>query len=260
MIFHIHHRTEPLELERRPAAVRERDLPVGFFIGFPAAGRAVVDRKPSHRSYTFRIASGEPVDDVDVMRAFLEQQSGAVLLFRTPVAEIAAAVTDEMAAPDGLDLADRAGVDDLLHLEDEIHVAHIMSDHELAAGAVSGFQNMVASFDGNRHGFFQIDRLAGFERGDCHLFVILVADGNENRLNLGIFYQVLIIGINFDLGEFGISLPENFDHFRIMVADRDQFAFLPGKTGKNEICPELGIDTDHTELDFHDAGSFFWFS
>ena len=89
------------------------------------------------------------------------------------------------------------------------------------------------------------------DRGDRHLFMILVPDGDENRLNVGISDQTAVIGIDFDLGEFGISLPENFDHFRIVIADCGQFRFFPGKIGINEIGPKPGIDTDYAELDFH---------
>ena len=54
------------------------------------------------------------MDDINVMSSLLEQQSGTVASFRTPVAEIATSVIDEMAYPDRLNFSDDTGVNDFL--------------------------------------------------------------------------------------------------------------------------------------------------
>ena len=100
--------------------------------------------------------------DVDIVSAFLQQQSAGVFLFGVPVFEICVpAVVDEVAAPAALDFADHAGINDLFHLEYGREVAHVVTDEKFAFRAVRGTQDPVTPFKGDRHGFFQIDRFAG---------------------------------------------------------------------------------------------------
>ena len=74
-----------------------------------------------------RISAHEPVHDVDVVRAFLQEEPGGVFALGMPVAEIGvAAVVHEMTTPARLNLADQSRVDDLLHFEDDREVPHVV--------------------------------------------------------------------------------------------------------------------------------------
>ena len=150
------------------------------------------------------------MDNVDIMRTFLEQQSGTALFFRAVMAEVTAAVTDEVPAPHALDLSDDPRIDHLFEFQDKIHVAHIVSDHQFAAGTVSSFQNAVTPLKGDSHGFFQKDVLTRFQSGDSHLFMETVSDHDENCFNILIFDKFAVIGILFYPRQIRMGLTECF--------------------------------------------------
>ena len=118
------------------------------------------------------------------MRAFLQQQAICVLLLGTPASEIAVAVTDEMAAPYGLDISDYARIDDFLHFQDKLHVTHIVAHEKFRLCSVCAFENAVAAFKRYRHGFFEIYGLAGFQRGDCYILMLIITGHDENRVQV----------------------------------------------------------------------------
>ena len=131
VVFDVDVRGESGHIQGRPAFLREGDLPVGLFPRCETFFRAVVDREASHSGYASRVSAGQPVDDIDVMCAFLEEETVAGFPLRAEVAEVAAAVVDEMAHPDALDVSDDAGVDDFLHFPYGWRVAHVVSEKEL---------------------------------------------------------------------------------------------------------------------------------
>src|SRR5699024_4802426 len=84
--------------------------------------------QPAHRRDTLGIGAGQPVDHVDVVRALLQQQTGAPGTFGMPVLEVVVpAIPHEMTAPDRLHPADLPAVDDLLHGAYHGHVAHVVA-------------------------------------------------------------------------------------------------------------------------------------
>ena len=85
--------------------------------------------KRAHRGDPPRRRAGQPVDDVDVVRALLQEQAGGVAAIGVPVAEVeVAAVTDEVAAPHRLHVADRAFPHEVSQQLHERHVAHVVTD------------------------------------------------------------------------------------------------------------------------------------
>ena len=208
---------------------------VDLITRFEAVGRAVVDRKFTHCCYPLGIGSCQPVDDVNIVCAFLKQKSCAVFLFGTPAAVITAAVTDKVTAPDCLDLSDKSGVDDLFHLEDKIHITHIVSDHQFAAGTVCRFKNVVASLNGNRQRFFKINSLARFKRGNGKFFMKSITDNHKNRFQFRIFEHFTVIGISPGSGKFRIRLFKRCKHFRIEVTNGNHLAPFAGKVFKHKV-------------------------
>ena len=89
------------------------------------------------------------------MGRFLQQQTGAVPAVGVPifVVEIAA-VADKVATPGGLDFANRAAVDQFLHLQHKGHVTHVVAQVKGAVGAHGSFENAVTAGDGDRQRFF----------------------------------------------------------------------------------------------------------
>ena len=78
-----------------------------------------------------RVRAGEEVHDVDVVAGLLQQQGVPLRAVGVPVLEVVvAAVADEVAHPDGLDLADLAALDDLVHEPDDGRVAEVVADVE----------------------------------------------------------------------------------------------------------------------------------
>src|SRR5699024_5590930 len=85
----------------------------------PAVGDVPVDREIPDAGHPAGVAAGQPVDDVDVVGALLQQQAGGPGPLGVPVLEVeVTAGADEVSAPDRAHPADATGVDDLLHLPD----------------------------------------------------------------------------------------------------------------------------------------------
>jgi hypothetical protein len=75
---------------------------------------------------------GEPVE---VVGALLQQQSGGAGAFGVPVFEVVvAAVAHEVAAPHGLHLTDRPGLDEFAHPRDHGHVPHVVAHVQHRSG------------------------------------------------------------------------------------------------------------------------------
>ena len=77
-----------------------------------------------------------------------------------------------------------------------------MADEKFAAGTVGRFEDPVAAFDGDGHGFFQIDSFAGFQCGNGHFFVEIVRGGDMNGTDGFYFKQIPVIGKGLCFREF----------------------------------------------------------
>ena len=145
----------------------------------------IVQHQPAQRVHARGVTPAEPVQYVNVVRAFLEQQAGAFAPVGVPVLEErVAAVADEVAAPAGLHLADGAAQDQLAHLADQPHVPHVVAHVQLQLPLERGPENPVAAADGDRHRLFEIHRLARLQRGDGVLLVEEVRRGDEDRADV----------------------------------------------------------------------------
>ena len=144
------------------------------------------------------------------MGALLQQQPGAVFPFGMPVLEVVVpAVSDEMAAPDGLDLADRAVGDQPVHYLDDVHVAHVVPDVEPGPGLVGGLQHGVGVRDGNRQRFLQKDRDARTQQIDGDGRVRIVGRQHEGGVD-PMLYQFTVgahdLDTSTDAGHPGCSV------------------------------------------------------
>lgn len=84
------------------------------------------------------------MDDINVVRALLQQQAGGEASVRVPVLEVEVpAVADEMAAPDGLDLTDRPLGDQFTHGHHDRHVAHVVAHVQRGPIPVGGREQPV---------------------------------------------------------------------------------------------------------------------
>lgn len=96
------------------------------------------------------VATGEPVDDVEVVGALLQQQTCGVRPLGVPVLEVeVAAVADEVAAPHRAHAADRPVVDQLAHPPQHGKVTEVVAHVEPGAGAERGLEQRVAVGDGD---------------------------------------------------------------------------------------------------------------
>ena len=190
-----------------------------------SSGGQQASSKEAWRSAFCAVAARQPVDDVDVVRALLKEEPVAGSLTPAPVTEVAAAVVHEVAHPDALHLADGAGVDDFLHLEDGVDVAHVVADENAPLVADGRLEDAVAPLDGEGHRLLEVDGLAGLERGDGHPLVVLVADHHEDGVDV-VHRQDLVEGADeADIGVFrAVVLAELLEHLRVPVADCGQFA------------------------------------
>src|SRR5699024_1057855 len=127
----------------------------------PAVGDVAVDGEPTDGRDTLGVGTGEPVDDVDVVGALLQQQARAPAPVGVPVLEVeVAAVSHEVPAPDRLHLADPPAGDGLAHGPDDRHVAHVVPDVEPRPRVAGRAQDVVTALDGDG------ERLV-HERGDA---------------------------------------------------------------------------------------------
>ena len=124
-----------------------------------APGDAAVNAQGTDAVHPDGAGIRQPVNDVDVMRAFLQQQRTGVLPVGMPVTEIGvAAIAHEMPAPDRLDFTDHTGLNDFSHPVRKFHVAHIVAEHQMGSVLFGRPQNPVGTFDGDGDRFFQINR------------------------------------------------------------------------------------------------------
>src|SRR5580704_10466713 len=91
-----------------------------------------VNHKLSHCGHPFRVAAAKPVENVDIVGAFLEKESGRLSAVAMPIAVVSLApVADEVPAPGGFHCADPALVDPGFHLPDHREVAHVVAEVKL---------------------------------------------------------------------------------------------------------------------------------
>ena len=129
-------------------------------------------------------------------------------------------------------------------------MAHVVTDEKFAAGAVGGFQDTVAAFDGDRHGFFQIDSFTGFEGGDSHFFVEIVGGGDVDGADGVDLEQITVIGESLSFGEFFLEVVKGF---LADVASGDDFNSLFGTVHLKAVdAPSAG--GDQTYLQFFHGG------
>ena len=111
-----------------------------------------------------------------------------------PVAEVVvAAVAHEVAAPDGLELADPPGVDDRLQQPHHLHVAHVVAHVEAGAGTPGRLQDAVGTLDGDGQGLLQIDRNTGLKEEAGELLVRVVGGGQDDGVD-PVPQQVAVVG------------------------------------------------------------------
>ena len=249
VVFHIHIRIHIFLLQRRPGVLTERIFPVRHGAPFVAVRDLIVNGKTPHAHHFGGRSSGDPLDDVDVMTPLLQEQPGGVPPVRAPTAEVAAAVRHKMTAPDGLDLPDDPGIHQFFHLLRKERITQIVPDHQPAFRAVCRLQNMIAALNGNRHGFFQKDRLARFQTLHRHLLMILVTHHDEHGFHRRIgdqFFRRFIIFRRFvriflfRLRQFG----------RIPVRHRHNLRFVPGQRQKRQSRPQILVRTDNPDFQF----------
>ena len=143
----------------------------------------------------------QPVDDINIMCTFLQQQRTGVLAVGMPVTEIGiTAIAHEMPAPNRLDFTDHAGQDDFSHPVRKFHVAHIVTEHQMGSVLFGRPQNPVGAFDGDGDRFFQINR--GFvPQGETGLLLVAEIGGSdEYAVQFFFFDHLTIVGINIDDG------------------------------------------------------------
>ena len=202
------------------------------------------------------IAAHQPVHDVDVVCAFLEEESGGVFLFGVPVAEIGvSAVVDEVTAPAALDLADGSRVDDPLHRQNGGEVAHVVADKQFGARFVGGPQNPVASLDGDRHRLFQKDRFSGFERGNGLFFMKIVRRSDHNRVDLPDFQQFRIVVEQIGVREFLMELRAGS---RMRIGSRNDFPTLFRLVHLPSVLSASG-NSDQTDFHSFHCSSLLFF-
>ena len=183
MSSNVNHRVEPFLRERRP--VLEAPRRVAAFLRRMTVLDLIVNHQPAKRIHARGVTPAEPVQYVNVVRAFLEKKARAFAPVGVPVLEESiAAVADEVAAPAGLHLPDGAVQDQLAHLANHAHVPHVVAHVQLQLPLEGGPENPVAAGDGDRHRLFEIHRLARFQRGDGVLFVEEVRRGDEDRTDV----------------------------------------------------------------------------
>lgn len=159
-----------------------------------AVGYFVVKGKAAQGGNAAGITAAEPVQDVYIVCAFLEQQTGRLGPFRVPVLEIGVpAVGGKMPAPAHLHLADGAFVNQFLHLQNKGHVAHVVTEVEFGLLSESGLQNPVATFNGNRHRFFQVNRFSRLQGRGCVFLVHEIRRSDENRIYIGSCQELPVV-------------------------------------------------------------------
>ena len=122
--------------------------------------------------------------DVEVVAGLLQQQGVGAGAVGVPVLEVVvAAVADEVAHPDRLDLADLAAVDDLLHEPHDAGVAEVVSDVEHAVRLGGGGQHAVGVGEGRREGLLQVDGDAVRQQVDGDVGVGVVGRGDDGRID-----------------------------------------------------------------------------
>ena len=92
-----------------------------------AVSDLVVDAEVAEADNTLGIAFAEPMQHIDIMCTFLQQQAGAFAAFGMPILEVGiAAVGDKVPAPSRLYFTDASTVNEFFHLLHKGHVTHII--------------------------------------------------------------------------------------------------------------------------------------
>ena len=193
-------------------------------------------------------AADEVLEDVDGVDALVHQGAAAV---EVPGAAPVAGVVVLLGAPPlyvGVgedDLAELAGVDGFL---DELGggvEAVLADDGELLAGLFLGGDHAIAGFEGDFHGLFDDDVLAGFHGADGHVGVH--AGGGADADDVEVF-------VGEEFGEFAVDLldAELLGHvagpFGDDVGDGDEFRFLRDLGNGRPVGGADGAAADDAEL------------
>ena len=99
-----------------------------------------------------------------------------------------------MTAPGGLHLADLTGIDEILHRAHHGEVAHVMPHVKLATRFHRAAQNAVATFHGDAHRLFQINRFSGQKGGDGMLLMQIIRRSHDHRADLRPIQHLAEIG------------------------------------------------------------------
>ncbi|MDI2022156.1 hypothetical protein PJL18_02686 [Paenarthrobacter nicotinovorans] len=165
-VLDVDHFRQILLLRRRPV-VQGEPVPHAFAGVVGTVGDITVDSQISDGGNPLGVATGEPVDDVDVVGALLKQEGRDVGALGVPVLEVVVpAVADEVAAPDRFDVPDPAILDELAHLYYHRHVAHVVADIQACAGFESRAEDQVRGLNRDVERLFAEGGDARLERPD----------------------------------------------------------------------------------------------
>lgn len=135
------------------------------------------------------------MDDINVVRALLQQQAGGETSVRVPVLEVEVpAVADEMAAPDGLDLADHPLGDQFTHGHHDRHVPHVVAHVQPGPGLARSREQPVTPVGGDRHRFVQEHRYTGLKEVQADLLVRVVRSQHQRAVESRVEQLVVIRG------------------------------------------------------------------
>ena len=91
-------------------------------------------------------------------------------------------------------IAQSAGLDELLSLYEVVVVTADLTNHQHGAGLLGNLQQFVAVFLLQSHGLLQQDGLAITQESGSDLAVGVVGSGNDNSVHLGVTDQFLVVG------------------------------------------------------------------
>lgn len=191
----------------------------------------------SDRQHGFRTA--EPMNDINVMRPFLQQQGIDFVFLAHPAGKVGiTAVIDEMPTPDGAYFADRAGSDQIMDLSRKPHIPHVVSDHQFLMIPAGQPDNRIAIRHLQCHRFFQIDGTMILQTIIRLFFVQEIRLQDQNRIGMFFFQHFPVIRIE---AGFGASL---FFQFTGEFCS----GFLNRIGGRNQFRTQIGTMKFHRQF------------
>jgi len=187
-----HHHRHVLDVDDRVQAGRRRRRPVlerePVVDGLPGAlvpvRHLAVDHEVAHADHALRVGAREQVHHVDVVARLLQQKGAGLRAVGVPVLEVVvAAVADEVAHPDALDLADLAPGDHVAHQPDDRGVPEVVPDVEGGAGLGRDGEDRVGVGHGGRERLLEVDRDARSQQVDRDGGVGRVRGGDDGRVD-----------------------------------------------------------------------------